>query len=633
MAGFENDVLLCSNVNFNPALPKPHLGLITTNGQLIIGSTALNAGGTHLNIGNLVSADASVSIGYASPNITLSINGSLIPGTITGDTGGPISQSGHNWNIISNVAANNSGKSVSFSGSGSTLTLNVTDSTNNTFIGKSAGAISAGSSECCGFGYLALSSLTTQVFSSAFGAHALENCNADANSAFGQSASQALTSGIQNCAFGQASISKDQTSIGNSAFGYATLFNYLNGSGHNTALGHQSLIGLINGQSNIGIGPSSGINYVGAESSNIVISNAGVASESNVTRIGTQGSGIGQQNKAFIAGIVGVTVSNLNVVTINTATGQLGSQTSSGITGTATQFDVIVGAAGNTVASVGPGTAGQVLQSGGAAANPVYSTATYPLTTTSQQLLYSTATNVVGQLTTANSALAATNSSGTLGMRLFSVVTQVFTVNGTYTPTTGMLYCKVRMVGGGAAGGGAAATGAGQSSVGSGGGSGEYAEATVSAATIGASQTVTIGAGGTANSGATGGNGGNTSLGAIVTANGGSGGITSASAVSGQANGGAGGTGGTGGSFRANGQHGTQTYQIVATSSLIPGDGGNSQFGAGGQGSTAITAGTGSAGTVYGSGGGGSGNTSSLTAKLGGVGTAGIIIIDEYVIA
>lgn len=76
MAGFENDVLLCSNVNFNPALPKPHTGLITTDGQLIIGSTALNAGGTHLNIGVLTSPDGSITIGYSSPNITLQATGS-----------------------------------------------------------------------------------------------------------------------------------------------------------------------------------------------------------------------------------------------------------------------------------------------------------------------------------------------------------------------------------------------------------------------------------------------------------------------------------------------------------------------------------------------------------------------------
>lgn len=53
-----------------------------------------------------------------------------------------------------------------------------------------------------------------------------------------------------------------------------------------------------------------------------------------------------------------------------------------GITGTTTQFDVIVGAGSNSVTAVGPGSAGQVLQSGGNAANPAYSTATYPSTAT-----------------------------------------------------------------------------------------------------------------------------------------------------------------------------------------------------------------------------------------------------------
>lgn len=53
-----------------------------------------------------------------------------------------------------------------------------------------------------------------------------------------------------------------------------------------------------------------------------------------------------------------------------------------GIGGTVDQFEVVVGGAANAVTSVGPGTAGQVLQSGGAASNPVYSTATYPSTAT-----------------------------------------------------------------------------------------------------------------------------------------------------------------------------------------------------------------------------------------------------------
>lgn len=663
-------------------------GLVTINGASVAaGTNPVRSDGTGPNTlaievqrAQAIASTNATNVGLAAFHNTrftvdangfVDLNGSGVGETITGDTGGALSPIAGNWNIITNVAALNAGSSVAFAGSGSTLTLNVTDSTDNTYVGLQSGIASAGSAENSGFGFLALANCSAHVFNCGFGAHALQLCNSDANSAFGRSSLSALTSGIQQSAFGQSSLAATQTSTGNSGFGYATLINYLNGTGFNTAIGHQALEGLLTGDHNIGLGPSAGINYIGSESNNIVIANAGVAAESAVIRIGTTGT----HTSAYCAGIAGVSVSNLNLVTINTSTGQLGSESASalgaittitGNTGGAespsagnfnivgtgsitvagsantetvqltglTNHAVLVGAGTATMTKIGPtSTVGQVLQSAGSSADPAFSTATYPLTTTSQQILYSTANNVVGELTTANSKLPATNSSGTLAMRAFSVVTQVFTGSGTYTPTSGMLYCKVRMVGGGAAGGGAAATGAAQGSVGSGGGSGEYAEATVSAATIGASQTVTIGTAGTANSGATGGNGGNTSLGAIVAANGGSGGITSAAGVSGQVNGGAGGTGGSGGSFRANGQHGTQAYQIVSTSTLIPGDGGNSHFGSGGQGSTAITAGTGAAGTIYGSGGGGSGNTASLTAKLGGAGTAGIMVIDEYVIA
>src|SRR5436190_24193907 len=106
---------------------------------------------------------------------------------------------------------------------------------------------------------------------------------------------------------------------------------------------------------------------------------------------------------------------------------------------TLTSHGVLIGAGTGNVAATAAGSSGQVLQSGGASADPAYSTATYPstatgtgtilradgtnwvattatypATTTSQQILYSTADNVVGQLTNANSKLPATNSSGTL---------------------------------------------------------------------------------------------------------------------------------------------------------------------------------------------------------------------------
>jgi hypothetical protein len=59
-----------------------------------------------------------------------------------------------------------------------------------------------------------------------------------------------------------------------------------------------------------------------------------------------------------------------------------------------TQYTVQAGGANGTLVSVGPGTAGQVLQSGGASSNPAYSTATYPSTAgTSGNILTSNGTN------------------------------------------------------------------------------------------------------------------------------------------------------------------------------------------------------------------------------------------------
>lgn len=93
----------------------------------------------------------------------------------------------------------------------------------------------------------------------------------------------------------------------------------------NTSIGFDALNSLTTGAHNIALGSSAGTAY-STESSNIVIGNGGTAADANTIRIGTQGSGAGQQNKAFIAGITGVSVSNLQMVTIDTTTGQLGSQ-------------------------------------------------------------------------------------------------------------------------------------------------------------------------------------------------------------------------------------------------------------------------------------------------------------------
>ncbi len=48
---------------------------VTTNGQLPIGATLANAGGNHINIGQITSPSGTITVGYSSPNITVDLAG------------------------------------------------------------------------------------------------------------------------------------------------------------------------------------------------------------------------------------------------------------------------------------------------------------------------------------------------------------------------------------------------------------------------------------------------------------------------------------------------------------------------------------------------------------------------------
>lgn len=77
-----------------------------------------------------------------------------------------------------------------------------------------------------------------------------------------------------------------------------------------------------------------------------------------------------------------------------------------------TNHAVLVGAGTSTITKVGPsGSTGQILQNN-AGADPSYSTATYPSTTTINQILYSSAADTVAGLATANRAVLTTGATG-----------------------------------------------------------------------------------------------------------------------------------------------------------------------------------------------------------------------------
>jgi hypothetical protein len=86
----------------------------------------------------------------------------------------------------------------------------------------------------------------------------------------------------------------------------------------------------------------------------------------------------------------------------------------SGAALTASTGGIVYSGAGAMAILSGTATARQMLQSGASAA-PAWSTTTWPATTTANRILYSSATSVVGEITSANSAIMRTDSSGVPG--------------------------------------------------------------------------------------------------------------------------------------------------------------------------------------------------------------------------
>lgn len=148
----------------------------------------------------------------------------------------------------------------------------------------------------------------------AIGANALQNAGkisaAMSNVGVGFNALTSLRNGHQNIA------------IGENALGSITTASF------NTAVGDNALAALFNtGSGNIAIGSDAGVSYGGGENYNIMLGHQGVPGESNVMRLGTQGSGTFQQNTCFIAGITGSTVTGTAVLCATD--GQLGTVVSS----------------------------------------------------------------------------------------------------------------------------------------------------------------------------------------------------------------------------------------------------------------------------------------------------------------
>ncbi len=215
-------------------------------------------------------------------------------------------------------------------------------------------------------------------------------------------------------------------------------------------------------------------------------------------------------------------------------------------------------------------------------------------------------------------------------------VVRVYGTSGsphTWTKPAGLVALLVECVGGGGGGGGVAATGTGQVCSAGGGGGGGYARKMFLAADLPSTCTATVGAygaGGTAgaNNGTTGSN--STFAGSGITTvqgTGGGGGTGCAAASSWNPKIGGAGGGSSGGDISCIGGDGGMGASW--TNAMVTGYGGASGGGFGGTTRQSVNA-AGTAGARYGGGGSGAASNASQSARAGGNGADGVIVVTEY---
>lgn len=580
---------------------------VGTNGQVLIGATAADPAFATLN-----SSDGSISFTTGANSLSLQVAGGTTVGkTITGNVGGALSPTAGNWNILGASTAAGS-TPVQTSGSVSTLTVQV----------QKSQAIA--------------STDATKVGLAAFDS---AHFSVDANGFV-----TALGTGVLETLTGNSGGAISPTAGNINILGTGSIIIVGSGSTLTT-----QLTGLTNHAVQVGAGTATLTQVGPSATSGAVLASNGLSADPSFQTISSLG---GITSITGNSGGAEVPLSgNFNILGTGSITvvGSANTETIE-LTGL-TNHNVLIGAGTATITNVAPSaTSGIPFISQGSAADPLFGTAvvagggTGNTTFTAYSVICAgtTATGAFqnvsglgssGNVLTSNGAGALPTWQADVGANCInSINIQTFVASGTYTPTSGMKYCIVQCIGGGGAGGGVAATGAANYAVAGGGGAGEYSAGVFSAATIGASQTVTIGAGGTPGSTGNnpGGTGGTTSLGALITSIGGTGG--GGGAVQTLATftfGGGGGTGGSGGQVRIGGTAGFYGIGQQGTQLLIGGSGGNSPLG-GGQGSFSSNT-TGGNGSGYGAGGGGSSNGNSQSAKAGGTGGVGVIIITEYI--
>lgn len=199
----------------------------------------------------------------------------------------------------------------------------LTSGANNTAVGHVAMLNATSASESTAIGAGALQNTVGGARNSALGYQALCNLQSSDNTASGYRAGFYLQGGSYNTMVGSHALTRAENSTGNVAIGYRSMETSVSGN-NNTAIGTAAGGQLTTGADNVMIGHGAGWNAT-TGSANIHISTWG-AQESNTIRIGHPGN----QNRAFVQGIRGVTTAAPNgMAVLIDSNGQLGTDSSS----------------------------------------------------------------------------------------------------------------------------------------------------------------------------------------------------------------------------------------------------------------------------------------------------------------
>lgn len=145
------------------------------------------------------------------------------------------------------------------------------------------------------------------------------------NVGVGNTALSGNTSGHQNTALGGSTLRNNLNGVNNTAVGSGALLANTSGS-HNTATGQAALWNNSEGHFNVAVGLNAGFYATGSNNIYLGTGVLGVAGESNTMYLGK----VGQQTKAFLAGVRGITTINPDAIpVVIDSAGQLGTVSSS----------------------------------------------------------------------------------------------------------------------------------------------------------------------------------------------------------------------------------------------------------------------------------------------------------------